>query len=449
VIELEALGDEGDKAFFTGLLLIRLAEYRRAQGQSPDLVHMLVVEEAHRLLANVPVTASEEAANPRGEAVQTFSNLLSEIRAYGQGVIIADQVPVRLAPDVMKNTNLKIAHRVVSADDRAALAGAMAMDEPQALALTSLDIGEAAVFSGGDDAPLLVRIPLVKDGLSPRPPGDGAVRAHMTRWRADGGWDRLFRPRPFCAQTCANPTACTAARRLAEDEYVQRTVTRAVLSLIDEPSALDRTWDDVTAAVRSRRPVGVQEEDLLRAFAGHGSDWYTSRRGMQAAWPYQDTTEFGDRLRAVLLARVEGVAAQDGISAFRATAFRLHTRAFEPYPACHLVCTQEPPLCLYRYPVADQVARGRYRAAWLDADEQDRGSEEHHRKQTWEVCQDAAYELVEFPDAGMPPEVLAQVDVAARRACMCFGQQMLADDRRKLPRAARLVLGNVLREAGL
>src|SRR5262249_45740090 len=72
VVELEALGDEGDKAFFSGLLLIRLAEYRRARGQSADLVHLLVVEEAHRLLANVPTSASSEEANPRGEAVETF-----------------------------------------------------------------------------------------------------------------------------------------------------------------------------------------------------------------------------------------------------------------------------------------------------------------------------------------------------------------------------------------
>src|SRR3712207_8615402 len=46
------------------------------------------------------------------------SHLLSEIRAYGQAVIVVDQVPVKLAPDVLKNTNLKLAHRIVSGDDR-------------------------------------------------------------------------------------------------------------------------------------------------------------------------------------------------------------------------------------------------------------------------------------------------------------------------------------------
>ncbi|MFD4375135.1 ATP-binding protein [Streptomyces sp. NPDC059202] len=69
VVELEALGDEGDKAFFAGLLLIRLVEHRRARGPRSGLVHLLVVEEAHRLLANVTTQASEETANPRGQAV--------------------------------------------------------------------------------------------------------------------------------------------------------------------------------------------------------------------------------------------------------------------------------------------------------------------------------------------------------------------------------------------
>src|SRR5262249_45050366 len=146
--------------------------------------------------------------NPRGEAVQTFSNMLSEIRAYGQGVVIADQVPVRLAPDVIKNTNLKIAHRVVSADDRAALGGAMAMAEAQAKALTSLAVGEAAVFSGGDDNPLLVRFPLIKDGLSATPPADARVEAHMARWRELGRWGELFAARAFCTRTCATPATC-------------------------------------------------------------------------------------------------------------------------------------------------------------------------------------------------------------------------------------------------
>ena len=48
-------------------------------------------------------------------------SLLAEVRAYGQGIMIVDQIPTKLAPDVIKNTGLKIAHRIVSGDDRAVL----------------------------------------------------------------------------------------------------------------------------------------------------------------------------------------------------------------------------------------------------------------------------------------------------------------------------------------
>jgi Helicase HerA, central domain len=448
VIELEALGDEGDKALVTGLLLIRLAEYRRTQGQSPDLVHMLVVEEAHRLLANVGTGGGEGVADPRGQAVETFSNLLSEIRAYGQGVVIADQVPVRLAPDVMKNTNLKIAHRIVSGDDRAALAGAMSMDERQARALTALDVGEAAVFSGGDDAPLLVRIPLAKDPLSPVPPSDEQVREHTARWQTEGGYDSLFLARPFCAQTCATDEACAAARRLAADEYVQRALSRLVVSTIDEPSAMARLWDDLAGVVRARRPPDVDEDELLRAFAGHGSDWFAGRRGAQGVWSYAATAGLRDTLRAALLEQVEqGEAGQEALWALRQQAMQLHERRYEPYPACDVVCAQDPPLCLYRSAVADLVASRRYDDGWHETDDADAEDEERRRRATWDLCLDAAYELVEFPDDDQPEEARVTLDLSARRVGACFEQQMLAGDRRKVPRTSLRILNRVLREA--
>ena len=36
-----------------------------------------------------------------------------------KGFLIADQVPTKLAPDTLKNTNLKIVHRIVMKEDRA------------------------------------------------------------------------------------------------------------------------------------------------------------------------------------------------------------------------------------------------------------------------------------------------------------------------------------------
>jgi len=453
VLELEGVGDDDDKAFLMGLLFIRLVEHRRAGGATASPQHLLVIEEAHRLLAAVGPQRQQEEGDPRGKAVETFANLLSEIRAYGQGVIVADQVPTKLAPDIIKNTNLKIAHRVVARDDRDELAGAMAMNERQARALSTFRVGEAAVFSDGDDAPIMVRAPLVKDHLAAEAPDDARLADHMARWRAASGLEGLFFPQPFCAETCAAaPRACEVARHLASDEFVQRTLARIVLSTIEEVGALDRMWNELVSTIRARRGPRIDETALLRAFAGHGAAWYASRRGSQGAWSYGATEELSTHLRRVLLEKVANPEANGSTSTLRtalqAHARLLHWRMYPPYPACDAVCDQDPPLCLYRAAVADLVASSDYHAGWVQADAKDATSQENRRQETWKVCMDAGYELIEFPELDLPDDLRQQVNASAERLCLCFAQQMLADDPRYGPRPTVVITANIMREAG-
>ena len=87
-----------------------------------------------------------------------FTNILSEIRSYGQGLIIVDQVPTRLIPDAIKNTNYKIIHRLTAADDAAEVAASMSLSEEQVGIIPRLRIGEAIVCGDLDDAALWVKI---------------------------------------------------------------------------------------------------------------------------------------------------------------------------------------------------------------------------------------------------------------------------------------------------
>src|SRR5581483_10165053 len=55
VLEIEDVGDDSDKAFLIGAVLIRLTEHLRLRqrsehGTSQELRHLTVLEEAHRLL---------------------------------------------------------------------------------------------------------------------------------------------------------------------------------------------------------------------------------------------------------------------------------------------------------------------------------------------------------------------------------------------------------------
>ena len=156
VIELEDIGDDDVKAFIISLLLIELLEYRRQQEDcQKEVRHLMLIEEAHRLLKNVQGGTGENA-DPRGAAVEFFCNLLAELRSKGQGFIVADQIPSKLAPDLIKNTNLKIVHRTVAEEERRLIGGAMHMTEAQIDSLASLRQGVAAVYSEGDNRPKLV-----------------------------------------------------------------------------------------------------------------------------------------------------------------------------------------------------------------------------------------------------------------------------------------------------
>ncbi len=168
VLEIEDVGDDSDKAFLMGTVLIRLVEHlrmvNRATPSGPaTLRHLTVIEEAHRLLRRPEAPGSGASGGAAAHAVEMFAGLLAEIRAYGEGLIIAEQIPDRLIADVIKNSAVKITHRLPAADDRDAVGATMNMTQAQNRFLVTLKPGEAAVFADGMDFPLLAQMP---DGTS-------------------------------------------------------------------------------------------------------------------------------------------------------------------------------------------------------------------------------------------------------------------------------------------
>lgn len=163
VINLGQMGDDADKCFTMALLLNFLYEYRQAQHEiagSPEssgLQHLAIFEEAHRVLRAARHSVGGDA-NPQAKMGEMFADILAEIRAYGQGLAIIDQVPSKLVPDALKNTNLKIVHRLVSADDRDAMASALALEEDQPQVIARLKVGQAIVSGIQDDMASWVKV---------------------------------------------------------------------------------------------------------------------------------------------------------------------------------------------------------------------------------------------------------------------------------------------------
>ena len=163
IVNLSQMGDDADKCFTMALLLNFLYEYRQAQHEaagSPEsatLQHLAIFEEAHRVLRAPPRGGSGDA-NPQAKMGEMFADILAEIRAYGQGLGIIDQVPSKLVPDALKNTNLKIVHRLVSADDRDAMASALALTEDQPQIIARLKVGQAIVSGIQDDMASWIKV---------------------------------------------------------------------------------------------------------------------------------------------------------------------------------------------------------------------------------------------------------------------------------------------------
>jgi hypothetical protein len=312
ILELERIGDDDEKAFLIGLLITAIYEHRVVEGRKPQatgerLQHLLLIEEAHRLLQNVSTRQESEAANPRGKAVESFANMLAEIRAYGQGVLIAEQIPTKLAPDAIKNTNLKILHRTIAADEREIMAGAMNLGEAQARAISALPTGRAAVYAEGADRPYLLRIAAAKGAAAPsaRPPTDMEVRKVMLDQHAFD--DHVYKPRPGC-ERCglwkSNPGRCALIRDLAqtvgETPIYLETYRRYVLSLSEEPAQAVRSYPALAQAVkRAIQPADLEEQrEVTLCAVVHSSAEQMEQYGSGYAMPYDALGAVHDTLLA-------------------------------------------------------------------------------------------------------------------------------------------------------
>ena len=149
LINLSYVGDDVDKGFFMSLILQFLYEYRQSIAElgkvdfnDNSCKHLTIIEEAHRIMAKC-----DNPELPQYKSAMMFSNMLSEIRAYGEGLMLVDQVPTRLIPDAIKNTSLKITHRLVAEDDQKAMAESMGLTKEQRQIIPKLLTGQCVISS--------------------------------------------------------------------------------------------------------------------------------------------------------------------------------------------------------------------------------------------------------------------------------------------------------------
>ena len=162
IIELEGLADDADKCLVMGTILVQYYQFLKGHFRDSDktknLKHIIVIEEAHRLFKNVkPRGRGEEGPDPTGQLVESLSNIMAEIRAFGEGMLIVDQSPTKIAEDVIKNSSTKIIHRIDYGEDIKMLKAAMLLPE-DTVGFAALSQGEALIRSDGMLRPCKVKI---------------------------------------------------------------------------------------------------------------------------------------------------------------------------------------------------------------------------------------------------------------------------------------------------
>jgi DNA helicase HerA-like ATPase len=364
VLELESIGNDSERAFIMGLVFARICEYRRLQASGGHLglgiQHVLVIEEAHRLLRNVSTDVDVESANLKAQAVETLVNMLSEVRRYGQGVILAEQVPRKLAPDAIKNTNLKVMHRIVAADDRATLAGSANMSEEQSRRLSTLVAGEAIVFAEGADHPYLVATADILAGRREKAPIDAQLAArangyiHLDRFLTVPDYAKFGiplshfgGPDPVLLQTVL-AFAPSDAFSKAWARIIMRTI-HARTRLPDELTNLQRAFVNASPHLSAGRVTTA-----MRLALTFGAAQAVQDRANERSWTYSTA----DGLRQSLT-RGLTLSAHPGQESAATAALDTFSRSYEaatrqelgPFPGCPSC----PNPCFHRFDVVRLV----------------------------------------------------------------------------------------------
>ena len=168
ILELENLSSE--HANFITLLIISLIRLDLKKKPSIDIFpekdsrrkhnlrHVIFFEEAHNLIGQKSEASDSENASSKIASTAFIKNMLAEVRAYKQGIVIADQLPTAIAPEVLKNTSIKIAHKQTATDEREAIGSVMSADGIQLEMLSKFEKGQGLITFEGLLKPFYLQV---------------------------------------------------------------------------------------------------------------------------------------------------------------------------------------------------------------------------------------------------------------------------------------------------
>lgn len=356
ILELERIGNDDEKAFIIGLIMTRIYEYRKVQSMVDpsisDTQHLIVIEEAHRLLKNVRTEVETESANMRGQAVETFANMLAEIRAYGQGVFIAEQIPTKLAADAIKNSNLKIIHRLVAADDREILAQSANMDQIQSRFVGTLPPGRAVVFSEQTDHPLIIEVDNYRKQLTSAV-SDFDIAEAMKSLIAHPSYEPFNDYKKYLGKSVARVDI--SIFDLVSNIYINPQFAQSwakVFIYLLSNLAIKPLLVDIRQLVLSTCGIkdAMKGQDIVRATLLYATEKSLAQRARYLNWQYSIVEEMRDLLASGLMALMDDSdnLASNNLSEFMSKFHEVSKIVEGPFPGC-VECRNR---CVFRLDVA-------------------------------------------------------------------------------------------------
>lgn len=170
VIELDSLPPYPAALLTLCLLCAIRAAIRKAPRAKTSPRFVIIISEAHRLLRTSGTAApSQDSPDPRAYVVELVCEMLAELRAIGVGVVVSDQMPSRLAPEIVSLTDTKLAFRLVDRADREAIGASMLFGPAEYEDIARLSPGEAYLYANGFHEPRKIRTTNLHDMMKLTP----------------------------------------------------------------------------------------------------------------------------------------------------------------------------------------------------------------------------------------------------------------------------------------
>ena len=211
LIELDAIGNPEQKSLLLSLLLIQLnLVIRRDQLPDGRFKNAVLIDEAHVLLGQAQKAREARDADPAGRTVAFLQQMVLENRAYGTGMVFADQSPAKLSAEIVGNADIQLVFRLNNAADRRMLSENMNLPAPLANAIDDLPVGQCYLQTQALQQPVRLVTPDIRGELRMKATlPDDAVRARYGDM-----------PAPFTACPCAG---CDMGVRNAA-EFIARSI---------------------------------------------------------------------------------------------------------------------------------------------------------------------------------------------------------------------------------